>query len=92
LQSAARQCSERPRSLPAATAARPSAHRNCEVPQKLDLLFGVPPGADRTLAGVDPLDDIKVVIEPKSNRSIKRDYDFALYCECNLVERNFTST
>jgi transposase len=32
---------------------------------------------------------IKVVIAPKSNRSIKRDCDFALYCERNLVERFF---
>ena len=32
---------------------------------------------------------IKVVIPPKSNRSIKRDCDFALYCERNLVERFF---
>ena len=32
---------------------------------------------------------IKVVIPPKSNRSIKRDCDFALYRERNLVERFF---
>ena len=32
---------------------------------------------------------IKVVIPPKSNRTVKRDYDFALYCERNLVERFF---
>ena len=33
--------------------------------------------------------DIKVVIPPKSNRKIKRECDFALYCERNLVERFF---
>jgi transposase len=32
---------------------------------------------------------IKVVIPPKSNRKIKRDCDFALYRERNLVERFF---
>jgi len=32
---------------------------------------------------------IKVVIPPKSNRKIKRDCDFALYGERNLVERFF---
>ena len=32
---------------------------------------------------------IKVVIPPKSNRKMKRDCDFALYCERNLVERFF---
>ena len=32
---------------------------------------------------------IKVVIPPKSNRKAKRDCDFALYCERNLVERFF---
>ena len=32
---------------------------------------------------------IKVVIPPKSNRNIKRDCDFALYCERNIVERFF---
>lgn len=32
---------------------------------------------------------IKVVIPPKSNRKVKRDCDFALYCERNLVERLF---
>jgi transposase len=33
--------------------------------------------------------EIKVVIPPKSNRKVKRDCDFALYCERNLVERFF---
>ena len=32
---------------------------------------------------------IKVVIPPKANRKIKRECDFALYCERNLVERFF---
>lgn len=32
---------------------------------------------------------IKVVIPPKANRNVKRDCDFALYCERNLVERCF---
>ena len=34
---------------------------------------------------------IKVVIPPKSNRKIKRDCDFALYCERNIVERFFNT-
>ena len=32
---------------------------------------------------------IEVVIPPKSNRKVKRDCDFALYCERNSVERFF---
>jgi putative transposase len=32
---------------------------------------------------------ITPVIPPKANRKIKRDCDFALYCERNLVERFF---
>lgn len=32
---------------------------------------------------------MKVVIPPKANRKVKRDCDFALYCERNLVERFF---
>jgi transposase len=32
---------------------------------------------------------ITPVIPPKANRIIKRDCDFALYCERNLVERFF---
>ena len=32
---------------------------------------------------------IKVVIPPKSNRKVKRNCDFALYCERNIVERFF---
>lgn len=35
--------------------------------------------------------EIKSVIPPKSNRKIKRDCDFALYCERNLVERFFNT-
>ena len=34
---------------------------------------------------------IKSVIPPKSNRKIKRDCDFALYAERNLVERFFNT-
>jgi transposase len=34
---------------------------------------------------------IKVVIPPKSNRKIKRDCDFALYRERNLIERFFNT-
>ena len=34
---------------------------------------------------------ITVVIPPKSNRKVKRDCDFALYCERNIVERFFNT-
>ena len=34
---------------------------------------------------------IRPVIPPKSNRKIKRDCDFALYAERNLVERFFNT-
>jgi transposase len=34
---------------------------------------------------------IKTVIPPKSNRKVKRDCDFALYAERNLVERFFNT-
>lgn len=34
---------------------------------------------------------IKAVIPPKSNRKVKRDCDFALYAERNLVERFFNT-
>jgi transposase len=34
---------------------------------------------------------IKPVIPPKANRKLKRDCDFALYCERNLVERFFNA-
>jgi transposase len=34
---------------------------------------------------------IAVVIPPKSNRKVKRDCDFALYCERNIVERFFNT-
>jgi transposase len=33
--------------------------------------------------------EITPVIPPKANRKVKRDCDFALYCERNLVERFF---
>ena len=32
---------------------------------------------------------ITPVIPPKANRKVKRDCDFALYCERNLIERFF---
>jgi transposase len=32
---------------------------------------------------------IEVVIPPKSDRKVKRDCDFTLYCERNIVERFF---
>jgi transposase len=32
---------------------------------------------------------IKPVVPPKTNRKVKRDCDFALYAERNLVERFF---
>jgi transposase len=40
---------------------------------------------------IDTLDRraITPVIPPKANRKVKRDCDFALYCERNLVERFF---
>jgi transposase len=34
---------------------------------------------------------IKAVIPPKSNRKVKRDCDFALYADRNLVERFFNT-
>lgn len=34
---------------------------------------------------------IKPVIPPKSNRKVKRDCDFALYAERNLIERFFNT-
>jgi len=34
---------------------------------------------------------IKPVIPPKANRKVKRDCDFSLYCERNLVERFFNT-
>ncbi len=34
---------------------------------------------------------IKAVIAPKSNRKIRRDCDFALYAERNLIERSFNA-
>ena len=37
------------------------------------------------------LRSIKPVIPPKSNRKIKREYDFALYAERNLVARFFNT-
>ena len=34
---------------------------------------------------------IKPVIPPKANRSVKRDCDYALYAERNLIERFFNT-
>ena len=44
--------------------------------------------ADRFIESLE-LRAITPVIPPKANRKIKRDCDFALYCERNLVERFF---
>jgi transposase len=61
------------------------------------LLENVDPGAllaDKAY-DADPLIDalhqraITPVIPPKANRKVKRNCDFALYCERNLVERFF---
>ena len=40
---------------------------------------------------IDTLDEREIipVIPPKANRKVKRDCDFVLYCERNLVERFF---
>src|SRR4051794_28009393 len=42
------------------TAARPSNHM-LQDPLNIDLQFGVPLRTGRTLAGVDPLDDMRMV-------------------------------
>ena len=61
------------------------------------LLENVDPGAllaDKAY-DADPLIDalnqraITPVIPPKANRKVKRDCDFVLYCDRNLVERFF---
>ena len=44
--------------------------------------------ADRFIESLE-MRAIKPVIPPKSNRKIKRDCDFALYAERNLIERFF---
>jgi transposase len=68
-----------------------------DITQAEALLALVEPGAlladkgydaDRFVDGLTAR-AIKVVIPPKSNRKVKRDCDFALYCERNLVERFF---
>ena len=46
--------------------------------------------ADSLLNSLD-VRAIKAVIPPKSNRKVKRDCDFALYAERNLVERFFNT-
>jgi transposase len=68
-----------------------------DITQAEALLAFVEPGALLADKGYDAdrfVDSltaraIKVVIPPKSNRKVKRDCDFALYCERNLVERFF---
>jgi transposase len=63
------------------------------------LLENVNPGAligDKAYdadALIDTLNQrsITPVIPPKANRKAKRDCDFALYCERNLVERFFNA-
>jgi len=61
------------------------------------LLENVDPGAlladkayDADLL-IDALNEREItpVIPPKANRKVKRDCDFALYCERNLIERFF---
>ena len=61
------------------------------------LLEDVDPGAlladkaydaDQLIDGLNQR-EITPVIPPKANRKVKRDCDFALYCERNLVERFF---
>jgi len=65
----------------------------CAIP----LLENADPGAllaDKAYDAdslIDTLEQrtITPVIPPKANRKVKRDCDFALYCERNLVERFF---
>ena len=44
--------------------------------------------ADRFIASLENR-EIEVVIPPKANRTTKRDCDYALYAERNLIERFF---
>jgi transposase len=44
--------------------------------------------SDRFIANLERR-DIEAVIPPKANRKIKRDCDYALYAERNLIERFF---
>ena len=68
-----------------------------DITQAEALLASIEPGALLADKGYDAdhfansltVRAIKVVIPPKSNRKVKRDCDFALYCERNLVERFF---
>jgi transposase len=68
-----------------------------DITQAEALLASIEPGALLADKGYDAdhfadsltARAIKVVIPPKSNRKVKRDCDFALYCERNLVERFF---
>ena len=68
-----------------------------DITQAEALVAKVEPGALLADKGYDSdgfIESLKVraikpVIPPKSNRKVKRDCDFALYCERNLVERFF---
>jgi transposase len=68
-----------------------------DITQAEALLASIEPGALLADKGYDAdhftdslrARAIKVVIPPKANRKVKRDCDFALYCERNLVERFF---
>jgi transposase len=60
--------------------------------RSLVLLWGFPNqlSSDSGQAALRrPTHAITPVIPPKANRNIKRECDFALYCERNLVERFF---
>ena len=70
-----------------------------DITQAAALTAQVQPGAVLGDKGYDSdallpslqIRSIKAVIPPKSNRIIKRDCDFALYRERNLVERFFNT-
>ena len=70
-----------------------------DITQAEALVAKVEPGALLADKGYDSdgfIESLKVraikpVIPPKSNRKVKRDCDFALYCERNLVERFFNA-
>lgn len=70
-----------------------------DITQAAALLAQVEPEALLADKGYDSdsfvdtlkLREIKPVIPPKSNRKVKRDCDFALYCERNLIERFFNA-
>jgi len=54
-----------------------------------DALLGAKAFDSDSFIGTLNQREITPVIPPKANRKIKRDCDFALYCERNLVERFF---